>query len=467
MHGLGRAWALSICGNPGKLPGMRAFLLLLFVVFAVGEERWFSGTLGGQPLASLLQSERPLPDGGQETTTAMLLVIRRSLPGRPELRLQMSDEQTFTEDRSGLITQFRFDHDENGTVTTAVGRVADGMVTGTLSRLGRTTPISIPIPTGVRLLGDQAGQRALIAAGLVPGSKLIQTSLAMLANQVQLVTSTATCRERGAVGGLFEIVVDAMPLPMQVRLNPQGVLTGMTMNLGMLVLELKPAAGPVALLGADLPPTGLVTAVGPAPRPDGENRLRLPPGQPLPENPFQREADGIVSLSRQSRDVPPPAATEYLGPTPQLELDDPALRTWVAANQVPGQPDAERLRLAVRSHIVHKDLSKGDASALETYRTQTGDCTEHATLLAAALRIAGIPARIEVGLVFAPDYHGWVGHAWNSAWVGGRWIHLDSAYPGISRSCYLALGYGESGQTGAQLMVQLNRFLGQRLEVLP
>ncbi len=446
---------------------MREILLLLVVVFAAGEERWFAGTLGGQPLASLRQSERPLADGGQETTTAMLLVLRRSLPGRPELRLQMSDEQTFTEDRSGLITQFRFDHDENGTVATAVGRVADGTVTGTLSRLGRTTPISIPVPSGVRLLGDQAGQRALVAAALAPGGTLRQASLALLGNQVQIVTNTATCRERAPAGGLFEIIVDAMPLPMQVRLDPQGVLTGMTMNLGMLVLELKPAAGPVALLGADLPPTGLVTAVGPAPRSDGENRLRLPPGQPLPENPFQREVDGIVTLSAQSRDVPLPLGTEFLVATPQLELDDPALRLWVAANQVPGQPDAERLRLAVRSHIVHKDLSKGDASALETYRTQTGDCTEHATLLAAALRIAGIPARIEVGMVYAPDYHGWVGHAWNSAWVGGKWVHLDSAYPGISRSCYLALSYADGGQAGAQLMVQLNRFLGQRLEVLP
>jgi transglutaminase-like putative cysteine protease len=185
----------------------------------------------------------------------------------------------------------------------------------------------------------------------------------------------------------------------------------------------------------------------------------------LPADPFQEEVDGIVTLHRES-----PATAlvgDFLGAGPQLELDDPGLRAWVAANSDGGGDDAERLRLAVRSHITTKDLSKGDGSALETFRSHTGDCTEHATLLCAALRIARIPARIVVGLVYVPEYGGWVGHAWNSAYVGGRWVHLDSAYPGIPRSCYLALGHGDNGATGAQLLVQLNRVLGQRIEVLP
>ena len=110
---------------------------------------------------------------------------------------------------------------------------------------------------------------------------------------------------------------------------------------------------------------------------------------------------------------------------------------------------------------------KCDASALETFRTRQGDCTEHATLLCAALRIAGTPARVEVGLVYAADYGGWVGHAWNQAYVDGRWVHLDSAYPGIPRSCYLGLGFADGLGAGAALLVQLDRFIGRTLEVVP
>lgn len=452
---------------------MRAFLLILIGVLTLGaEERWFLGTLADQPMASLHQSERPLPDGGRESTMTMLIAIRRSLPGRPELRLEIREHQVFTEDITGEVRAFHFDHDENGTVATAEGTITAGRVTGTIARLGRTAPVAIVLAPGVKLLGDRASQALLVGAALASGATTSFTSLALINGQLVVVGNAVTAR--GALEGdlLFDVVPDVMPLPMRLRLTPSGDLRQMTMNLGVMVLDLRPAPGPVALLGADLPPTGLVTAVGPALRPTMPNRLRLPPGPALPANPFQQEVDGIVTLLPSAAPEPLSAErrAELLAPAAQLELDDPELRAWVAS-QLDGvigdAARAEDLRLAVRSHITKKDLSKGDASALETFRTRTGDCTEHATLLCAALRIAGIPARIEVGLIYAPDYGGWVGHAWNSAWIDGRWVHLDSAYPGISRSCYLCLGFPEKVQTGATMMVQLNRFLGRRIEALP
>jgi transglutaminase-like putative cysteine protease len=123
----------------------------------------------------------------------------------------------------------------------------------------------------------------------------------------------------------------------------------------------------------------------------------------------------------------------------------------------------------VRSYISTKDLSTGDGSALETFRNRRGDCTEHAALLCAALRIAGVPARIEVGLVHSVDHGGWVGHAWNSAYVGGRWLHLDSAYPGIPRSCYIKLasasGAGDRSPQ-ALLLANLATVMGKSIETL-
>jgi hypothetical protein len=62
-------------------------------------------------------------------------------------------------------------------------------------------------------------------------------------------------------------------------------------------------------------------------------------------------------------------------------------------------------------------------SALEVLRTRTGDCNEHSVLLTALLRSAGIPARINVGLVYVRGKFFY--HAWTEAYLG-KWISMDS-----------------------------------------
>ena len=58
------------------------------------------------------------------------------------------------------------------------------------------------------------------------------------------------------------------------------------------------------------------------------------------------------------------------------------------------------LRDLVHNHIDNKHLSTAYASASETARTGSGDCTEHAVLLAAVLKARGVPARVCHGLVY-------------------------------------------------------------------
>jgi hypothetical protein len=62
-------------------------------------------------------------------------------------------------------------------------------------------------------------------------------------------------------------------------------------------------------------------------------------------------------------------------------------------------------------------------SALEVLRTKAGDCNEHATLLTALLRAAGIPARLCTGLVYTRDKFYY--HAWTEAYLG-EWISMDA-----------------------------------------
>ncbi len=57
----------------------------------------------------------------------------------------------------------------------------------------------------------------------------------------------------------------------------------------------------------------------------------------------------------------------------------------------------------------------------ETLATKKGICFDYAALLAAMLRVQGIPARLVIGHV-APDN---LYHAWNEAYVDGRWVFFD------------------------------------------
>jgi transglutaminase-like putative cysteine protease len=98
--------------------------------------------------------------------------------------------------------------------------------------------------------------------------------------------------------------------------------------------------------------------------------------------------------------------------------------------------EASRMRAlerAVRSHIATKSLRIGYASALEVIELREGDCTEHAVLLAALARAAGIPARVASGLAYSERFGGrdavFVPHAWVIAWIDGRWQGFDAALP--------------------------------------
>jgi hypothetical protein len=74
-------------------------------------------------------------------------------------------------------------------------------------------------------------------------------------------------------------------------------------------------------------------------------------------------------------------------------------------------------------HHVEKRPVLSLPSAIEVLKTRAGDCNEHAVLLTALLRAAGIPARECVGLAYANDRFFY--HAWTEAYVDG-WVTMDA-----------------------------------------
>ena len=66
--------------------------------------------------------------------------------------------------------------------------------------------------------------------------------------------------------------------------------------------------------------------------------------------------------------------------------------------------------------------------ALSTLENRVGDCNEHAVLMAALARAAGIPCRVEAGLVYLKGRFYY--HAWNLDYIG-RWITVDALFDQI------------------------------------
>lgn len=119
---------------------------------------------------------------------------------------------------------------------------------------------------------------------------------------------------------------------------------------------------------------------------------------------------------------------EYLKPTRFLQSDDE--RVIEHANRAAGDLTdlaamAKAMEKYVRDKLTNKNFSTALASAGEVARTLEGDCTEHAVLLAAMLRVKQIPSRIAVGVVYVDSLQAFGGHMWTEARLGGKWVPLD------------------------------------------
>jgi len=98
----------------------------------------------------------------------------------------------------------------------------------------------------------------------------------------------------------------------------------------------------------------------------------------------------------------------------------------LADNIVDGSTDpftAARLVLGWVFENLEKTPVLSIPDARETLRYRKGDCNEHATILTALLRAAGIPARIVVGVVYKDGRFYY--HAWNEAYLN-KWISMDA-----------------------------------------
>lgn len=96
-------------------------------------------------------------------------------------------------------------------------------------------------------------------------------------------------------------------------------------------------------------------------------------------------------------------------------------------------------------HVTYQPSDARTSSPLATIRTAYGRCGEESTLLVAALRSVGIPAR----QVYTPRWaHTDDNHAWVEAWVDGEWHFMGACEP----EAVLDLGWFNAPASRAMLM---------------
>ena len=170
----------------------------------------------------------------------------------------------------------------------------------------------------------------------------------------------------------------------------------------------------------------------------------------LPDAGYQRvepQRDGTAKVTVDLKSPVKPAAEpgdEHLEASTTLNHKDAKVRELVdrALQGLEDESDAakaEALRRFVYNYLNRKNMAVGFATASEVARTREGDCSEHAVLLCAMLRGAGIPSRSAVGMVYVEEFAGrtdvFGGHMWSQAWLeedesgGGRWVDLDPTFP--------------------------------------
>jgi hypothetical protein len=149
----------------------------------------------------------------------------------------------------------------------------------------------------------------------------------------------------------------------------------------------------------------------------------------------QTFSDGIIAVSAEGPENFKPAALPitdaslagYLKSKPYVQSDDPAIKNK-AREIVGGETDAMKAARRLTDWVyksVEKKPSAGIPSAVEVLGNLSGDCNEHTVLYTALARAAGIPARMDAGLVMLDGSFFY--HAWPEVYVG-RWITVDPTF---------------------------------------
>ena len=123
------------------------------------------------------------------------------------------------------------------------------------------------------------------------------------------------------------------------------------------------------------------------------------------------------------------ALRRYLQPTTAISAGHPRIQR-LAAETAPASADRrQQVQKLVEWMQVHIQREPVDVfTALDVLETRKAECQGHALLLAALARSSGIPTRIVNGIVYVPEFDGFLYHSWNECYIDGGWTAVDPTF---------------------------------------
>lgn len=189
----------------------------------------------------------------------------------------------------------------------------------------------------------------------------------------------------------------------------------------------------------------------------------------------------VVTVTALPLNDPPPASalasaaptTADVEPSDLVQSDDARI-VAMAHEAIGDEQGPRRMALALEGYVHDKMRARQGyatafASASEVAQSLSGDCTEHAVLLAALARAVKIPSRVAMGLVYVPQDQTFAYHLWTEVYVDRCWLPIDATLgQGGIGAAHLKLGVSSlSGPHAYVSFLPLARVLGRlKIEVL-
>jgi hypothetical protein len=431
------------------------------------EETWQVIFLGGQRVgyARILVAPRTVGDETVVHTTAETRLILK----RFGQTLQMSTTLESEESLAGDLRHFKFRMANPPAMsTTTTGAVADGKlnltteINGRVSRSSQAWQAGIKSPTYqdrmLRVTPLKPGEKKTVqaffpemgkpgtltvAAGALETVKLLDGQTAEL-QQVKVanslvpgVTTTGWINARGdtvkSSTSLLGTDMVTYTVPKEEALKQ---LTVAELDLGVATLVKVPVIQK---------PYETKSVVYRLTIPDEDPSTVIPKGDTQAVKRISEHVAEVTvtALPLSAEAKAGQAADEFLKPTSYLQSDDAAVRKHAeqaAGSQTAPGAIAREMERYVHEKLDKKNFSTALASAAEVAQNLEGDCTEHAVLLAAMLRVKQIPSRVAVGMVYINPPSAFGGHMWTEALLDGQWVPLDAT-----------LGQGGIGATHIKL----------------
>lgn len=431
------------------------------------EDEWYTVEMQGQRCGHMHSTQKQVGDE-MHTWTAMTVEIVR---GPATIKITM--DQRYRETMDGKPLGFESEMLMGQMPVKQKGTVADGKITLVTDQMGATHTNTYDFDPACKFAwGLLLEQRK---RGLQPGMKFTVKTYepSIRADGPVEVTFNVEEKEKVDVRGtkreLFRVTSTLqMQVPVQTTMwvDEEAKPIVSNMNLGFMEVRIVQSTKAEALKtdGVKGPEMFFSTFVSsdkkiPAKAKSVVLKLTVPKdGDPLPDMPdtgmqsFKRVNDHEATLTIRRLDwkkLRKIAASEdgkvsaekemgeFLQASAMVNTGDARIKRLakraVKDAKTPAE-QADALREYVTTYVKNKSLDVGFATASEVAKTRAGDCSEHAVLLAALARAAGLPSRGVSGIVQIPwsempngaeSAFGY--HMWTQVFIGGQWVDIDAA----------------------------------------